>query len=330
MAAGVGAGLAGLTRYAGVFVAVAGAAALLVPVRALNRRRVGQAAAILTLGIAPVAWWLVTTSRSTGGTPGGERGDATVGLLRLVATVADGIAAWVVPPPIPVAVRTAVAGAAVVLLVVLALRARRGAVAPYREALATVTPLALFVPVYVAGFAAAAYVVFLPPLEGRLLAPLVVPVILVGFVVLDALLSTSNRAATRLLTAGVGGLVLSQAALAALLVVPSTQRRVSVFEGPDWTGSQLMAQVEAHPDAYTNAPWAVYYQTGRLLQPLTRPDRDAGDLLEVLAGGREATVVWFDNPSVASLASLREEFHVDPVLLVDDGGVYRVSAKPAA
>lgn len=330
VAAGVAAGLAGLTRYAGMLVVVAGAAALVLPLRAVTRRRVGQVAAFVALGAAPLALWLVSTSRSAGRPPGGVREGSTAGLLHLVATMVDGVAAWVLPRPVPFAVRMAVAGAAGVLVAGIAVRAWRSGAGRSMPHLAAVTPLAVFVPVYAAGILAAAYLTELNPPEGRLLAPIVVPVILVGLVVLDAALSTSSPRETRVLTAGLGGLVLSQAVLAGLLVAPGIQRRVSVFEGPEWTGSQLMAQVEARPDAYTNAPWAVYYQTGRLLQPLTRPDRDAGGLSEQLAGGRSLTAVWFENPALASLASLREAFAVDAVHLVADGGVYRISAKPPA
>lgn len=330
--AGVCAGLAGLTRYAGVLVVVAGAMALVVPLRAVTRRRVGQAVVFVALGTGPLAWWLVGTSRSTGEPIAGDRPESTAGLLGLVRTVADGLAAWFVPPPAPVALRVGLVGAAVVFVVWVARRARRASGERLSARLRAVVPLALFLPVYVAGIVAATYITYLTPPEGRLLAPLVVPALVVGFVVLDAALSAPDRLAARALSGGVVGLVVCQAALAVVLVAPGIQRRVSVFEGPDWTKSQLMAQVDAQAfgsEAYTNAPWAVYYQTGRRLQPLTRPDRDAGDVLDVVAGGGEATAVWFDNPSVASLASLREEFHVDPVLVVGDGGVYRISAKPA-
>lgn len=322
--AGVCAGLAALTRYAGVLLVLAGALALLLPLRALSRRRVAVTLAFLVLGAGPLALWLAHTARE-GEPPGGERAGAEASVGELTETAGGTVTRWFLPPAGPAAARAAFVVVALAGVAWTAARAPQRGPGPGAGSLRPAFLLTLFAGIYVGGLTVAEVVTRLNPPDDRLLAPVAIPLAIVGLLAVDVALGDRRRAVTRVVTAGVCSLLLYHVLVAGYSMTTAGQMRFAAIEGPRWTESTVLAHLDAvvgDEAVYTNAGSAVRYHTGRIfdgIRELKSADDEA--LVET-----PATVVWFGRETDPAFVAIGRRYHLDPIVVAADGGIYRISA----
>jgi hypothetical protein len=256
------AGAVAVTRYIGLAVILAGAAAL-----ALfgGRGRWKSAVAFTVIALAPLATWLTWVSgvegRATNRTAVLHPPDLDYVLGGLRAA-----SAWVVPEDVPWAARAALAGAVAVLVVVAAVRRRRS---ERLEGADVGLPrvLALFALAYLGALVADRWLFDVTGrLDARFLLPLHVVAIALALRVLTPVEGELSRAARLGLSAVVG---LQLAAGSFWLYDAATHARVRPggFTAPAWRQSPVIEQVrQLPPDAalFTNQVDALHFHTGRV------------------------------------------------------------------
>ncbi len=346
--AGAAAGLAALTRYIGVVLIPVGGWIALADRRLPRRRRLEGAAAFGLIALLPVGAWLVR-NRALTGMLTGERGASTVSLGENLIAVANVLSIWASP---------LLLGLMVLLLVVLIRRLiRRPASAKWRAmtnlglsslrsdpALAgAASLLLLFVLIYLAFIVIWRSVNGFDPIDSRLLSPLYVPLIFLIAMLTAALWAGWPRRRAVAGLALVASVWVLLSLLGTVVTVYSAQRRVvfGAYGGPEWTESPLAAVLRREPPRgpiYSNAPDAVYYLTGlfaresprRVLYATTTPTYDLELLDAVLASEGEVALVWFSHDERdfrVALDDLAAYYRLEPIVEVEDGGVYRLSAR---
>lgn len=330
--------LACLTRYAGVALVVAGAAAILRFEGAAGRRR---ALAFAAGGAAPLALWLAAVGRPN------RRVSLHLFDAGYWTNGVDAVSKWVAPAFLPWPVRVVVAAAAAVGL----WRAAR----PRLRLVAARRPPADALP-FVAGAFAAAYLVLLVGdrlllddsgrLDGRFLLPLrPLAVLVLAPVVHRAVTGRARR--TVVVVAGAGLLALHTVQALAWTVTgmgdDSLGRRNLTARA--WTQSEVLATVAALPPSvpvYTDGPDAVFLLTGRRTESLPRHhdlltgearpgyERELATMADRLRrdGG---VVVWFSpfafrSGFLPTPADVEREVPLTPVQRDEVGVLYRPSS----
>lgn len=326
--------LACLTRYAGVALIVAGAAAILRFEGTAGRRR---ALAFAAGGAAPLALWLAAVGRPN------RRVSLHLFDAGYWTNGVDAVSKWVAPAFLPWPVRVVVAAAAAVGL----WRAAR----PHLRLVAARRPPADALP-FVAGAFAAAYLALLVGdrlllddsgrLDGRFLLPLRPLAVLVLAPVVHR--AVAGRARRAVVVAGAGLLALHTVQALAWAVTgigdDSLGRRNLTARA--WTDSAVLATVAALPPSvpvYTDGPDAVFLLTGRrteslprhhdLLSGEARPsyERELATMADRLR--RDAgVVVWFSpfafrSGFLPTPADVERQVPLTPVQRDDVGIVYR-------
>lgn len=320
--ASVLAALAVLTRYAGLFLVISCALALLVSPGPFLRRRLP--AVVMFLGIAsiPTLLWL-SRNVHVDETVAGERATSVIGPDSLIRTMAGTLTRWVLPRALPIPVRASVVLAVVAALAILAYRAN-GSVFSMFSRSPLLAPV-LFLPIYSAGVIMASSVTKLIRPYDRLLSPLYVPGLLVGLVLLDAVLKRGSRTTTAATAAGLALLIVYNLAAIGHMTTPAFQADAARFAGPRWSNSALMSYVKGHAFAeatFTNESQAVYYSTEKYL-PAVPDDALEGEHASFDDSGGSATIVWFDTKRSGTLEDLTRTMVLDPLEVFQDGAVYR-------
>jgi hypothetical protein len=267
------AGLACLTRYLGVTLAVSGALTLVV------RRRPLQALSYAALSVAPLGLWLLR-NRSVAGTFTGRRGAGGEGVLEPVRQALDTLGGWLVPMD----GRAAHLGALVLAAVVLAWALRGGM---GRAAL----PWLAFVGVYLVVMVALAATVSFDPLGDRLLAP-VVPALAVLAARSPAAVPVPGKAAPAvalaILLVAAPALVTARSVAYAALVTKGRGYRAARWRELD--AVRLARQVQG--TLYSDAADVLFLDSGRPVRYLPEASAPVEELYR-----RSPTIVLTGQPT---------------------------------
>jgi Dolichyl-phosphate-mannose-protein mannosyltransferase len=256
LAAGAAAGIAALTRYTGLALLATGALALAIWTPRPTARRLRDAAVFLGMGSLPLVAWHVRGLLV--GAPGRPLGMHPITPAQL-RTGLDTISAWLLPETIPAGVRVFVAAVA---LAALGLLWRRLTVTQAGQALTRV--VGLFVLCYLALLLATITFVYTNvPLDARLLVPLLVSAILVGWRLPDS--AAPGTPARRGLLAACWALVILAGVRAGAWVAAAEVEDLG-YASRAWRQSAIVEAVRALPGdvlIVSNAPDAIYVLTGR-------------------------------------------------------------------
>ncbi|WP_456427417.1 ArnT family glycosyltransferase, partial [Rhodocaloribacter sp.] len=318
-----------LDRYAGAALLLTGAAFLLMRRAWPLRRRLGRA---LVFGVAsglPLALWLLRNERATGTLTGVRGGMGPQPLPDVLAESARPVSAWLMPPAMP---GWAQAAALVVpaLLIAAGFRSRSGE-RPARVRVRLRVALG-FTLVYAAFVTAAGAAGLSDAPNGRLLAPLYVPLVFMAALGLEAVFAAMRRAGRRrpaLVLAVCAGLWLAYPlASTATYVYVRAKLGGGGYHTEAWQASAMVRWLKTHPPegvVYSNLPAAAYLFTRRYAR--------AWPHAETPEPG--AVVLWFDDvdravTSVeAALAEIRARLKPGSGSGTDTAGPAYVPADPS-
>lgn len=336
------AGLAWLTRYAGIALILTGGVILLTRRGAGLSRRMRDASLFAFISMIQSAPWLARNYLQSHQVMG-HRLMPEATFAASMYHLADTISSWLVPVRFPSGVKVFTLGVAVLF----ACYASRHIVNENRRrtrgALPGSAPLAVwfvFPLVYVVLLIATSltWVATEEP-NNRYLAPLYIPLALGLALLLDRDNTPTQRPGWKRAVVYVLFLWL-------LYPVTYSVRRAWVYatSGPGefstraWRESDLMRYLGQHPlgaSGFTNEPYAVYLLTRQALgeSPTQRwfrsvesPDYPSQMDLELRAG-RSVSLVWFQRSTredLFSLDELRKRYRLEAVASLDDGVVYVV------
>ena len=336
------AALACLTRYVGYTVVAAGVLVLLWNPRRRFAERLASAVIWLLISVLPIAGWL-TRNYLVSGTLAGTRGAARRSLVEGATYAVEQLSVWVLPRVMTPPHRVIGLGAAALVLALLlgALCRRR------RDAAQTVVLLAVFVVVYLVGLVSSAAVVGFGYVSWRLLAPVYVPLVLLGMLAAHGVgeLFTGRilRGIARVLMIVVVGAWLAYpVARTASFTHKFLVEGTGGFAAKAWKDSATIGYLKAHAEQgliHSNSPEAVYYFLERqaMLGPRatfpssTTPTRDLDAFRILLVKHRTTRYVWFRayafRKYLCTLDDLRAEYDVSVETELADGIVYRIRAR---
>ena len=338
LAAGALAGLAAMTRYAGLALAPVVVAAAIAG-RRRGRRALLPAVVVATEAMLPPALW-IARNLAVSGTATGTRYPSAEALPDVAHDTALALSRWAVPLAVGDRPRLLATVGTLAALAAGAWWASRRADADWRRPAALITGFSVL---YLAYLVAAATWTALDPIDERLISPLVPPLVVLAFVGLAAAAHTwgvflgPRAAAAGLMAAVVWVALLGRDSL--VLVRRTEERGIGGYEAARWRESPLLAALrEEAPGGtlYSNDPFAVWYWTGReaQLSPRDYPYRSPETRVDDLPGLRSALaegpvyLVWFEGVPrdfLLSFAMLEAILEVEPRLRTLDGAVYRIT-----
>lgn len=335
-----------MLRYAGLALVLVGAVVVLAawfPSGA--RRAVGYGAAFAAISLAVPAVWMARNLVVGSGLLG-HREPPPRGLLTntndAIKTASAFLASERVPSPVRVLGLVAVL--ALTGYVVWAVRGQRGAnpTSPY-----ALVPIVSFLVIYGGSVIVSASITSLDRLDNRLLAPLLVPlVVLVAFTAdrLPGLVPIEHRRMADLAVAMVLTLWLLVSFARTVDLAAQRGRDGVGYAASRWQDSPLVTAITRTPQRrllYSNDPYAVYSLTGR--EPVyASPSR--GDVRSVEHAGDVSTLVqracaghvllaWFARPDTTSdrlsLSELRRLVVLERIATTNDGLLFAVTPKRA-
>jgi hypothetical protein len=344
---GLCAGMAYLTRYAGVTLILTGLAVVLWSHRLALAMQIRRAASFCFLALLPISFWFARNMLLSS-TFTGERVSSRVPFTHSVHLAANIITKWLLPASLPLALRIGLVGILLTLLlgaVVITLYSHnRGLVSTnFRQ----ITPMGLFVGIYTAFLLLSVTLTALSPVDNRYLSPIYVPLVLISIFGISKLHLIAPQASRQLLLRRI--ILLG---LALWLIYPAHNVIGAVqwyraagaggFRTNEWMNSELIGYLRAHQmqgAVYTNESAAVYGLTGQVFRESPRKYHyessistdDLARFQNVLQTGSYAYLVWFkgdwwrsylyDTPDLAEL------YHLDPLVTTADGTIYRVTLK---
>ncbi len=358
VAAGLLAALASLTRYIGVTVTATGCLLFLLGSRQAVRKRLVACLLFGAVAGLPLAAWLVR-NWAVGGTLAGRRFPSNVGLMENVSRAGRGMARFLLPAGKAEALPGmvwfgAMAGGALALAILAAYcrRRREGAHGPGPAA-----SLLTFCAVYGGSLLASATLVALTSIEGRYIAPLYVPGVLLVFFALDEAvpLARQGTAGGSRFPGGLSGAVVLAALLATVAwggvygvwcvgrVATCMRKGAGGFLTAQWDESGtigFLRRSEVPLPIYSNVPEAIGIWTGKKAVLTPRETvlgsdmrSDPGEVTEFMAGAADsggATLVWFDSywrQNLYDLDALRRFVELERVARFPDATVYRMTAR---
>jgi len=332
---------ASLIRYIGVALAPSAVGSLLIAPRRTRSRGTRLAAASVTgalMAVAPTAW--VVRNLATSGTAFGGREAPNVPMTEQLRRTGGEIGSWVAPRYLPAGLRLAGIGLAVAAAGGLALAARRRWNAD-RARRRSLVPLALFSLSYLVLLEGSAATTQIDPLGPRLLSPLFVPAVVLGFAMLDRASGTGlqgRRIARNAFTLGV-------VCWSALTVVAGGTLATELASGDDyssaaWRGSALAMHLRQSPSAgplFSNRPDAVWATTrldARCLPPQLGKDLcigtsgDPDDLRALESSRAGAEFAWFAAQGGPAAPVQRGRIRFRLVAREADGALYALDFVP--
>jgi hypothetical protein len=345
--------LAALARYAGVSLAVSGALLLFADRARPRRQRALRAVLFLAASTAPLALWVARNAQETGSWFG-ARPEAGYSAWEASGIVLAALGALLFSPLLPAVARgalTAIVGVTVVVVFASTVRSHRPSGS--RVALSAV---AVVVP-YLAMLVFSTATVAVDRANDRLLAPIALPLIGIGFAAAAAAAGGHWRSAEWSLRWR-AVLVLMLVAVWLPLHAARTlyhahrawTRGIPGYTDIDWRGSEIARELPRTPLAgvgYSNAPDAYFYFTGhearlspRRSEYYTHESLVTGEVEAFpdsgrahARSGRDTRLVWFlasPRGFIAPPAELSQGVDLRPEWTSGDGVVYRVTVPRGA
>lgn len=256
-----------LDRYAGAALLLTGAAFLLAHRAWPLHRRLGRAMLFGAASGLPLALWLLRNVRATGTLTGPRGGMGPQPLADVLVGSARTLAGWLLPPAAPAWGQAAALGG--LALLVAAAFLLRGGARPARVRLRLRVALG-FTLVYAAFVTAAGAAGLSDAPNGRLLAPLLVPLVFMAAHGLEAALAAMRRAGWRRLAqvlAVCAGLWLAWPLTStAAYVYVRAKIGGGGYHTEAWQASAMVRWLKTHPPegvVYSNLPAAAYLFTRR-------------------------------------------------------------------
>lgn len=326
------------TRYIGAAVAVTGAIVLAIGGRPLARRVRAARAALFGAIFAGAAGLVILRNVIVTSTAFGPREGDRIPLVRQLHLMMIEISSWLVPRGLAERPRLVVLGL-VVACVPLVARAVATGMRRRRSSAA----LVVFSAAYLILLEGAAVLTRIDPIDARLLAALFVPLLVLGFSLLDRLDErlTSTRAAP---VAGALAVLAAAWAVAGADNGIAYARSVRVagagYANARWRESALARSLRTTVDSqrivYTDAPaevWAATRRRARCLPPqlvsfCTGLRGDPHDLKRLFADHRGVEVAWFHYPGAPPRPVVQGvAFTVRRLAEKPDGAVYLLAPR---
>ena len=352
------AALSCLTRYVGVANILAGA---LVIVWSVKRRpeKAKSAGLFVTVATIPLLLWLARNIL-VGGSLTGDRPPSPYPLVLNLQLAADCIALWFVPGAVHPSARVTLVVAAAIGCVFALVRMARHPAFPSSSRvvlLGSVILAHLFVLIAATTLFASDHI------NTRFVMPLYVPLVIVIALTMSWLVQRSHSSRP-FVFAVLAIWMFVQAFTATRSILTREQNGVGGFATRDWHESKVMEFVQKHPNslstnAYSNADFAVFYRTGRLVNLLpdrvnprwsedypreALADRPTIDDVRALVDDpdRSVTLIWFDAATQNQgyeaiylfnqyeLEDIVALFRTVPKYEAEDGGVYQLKARSSS
>lgn len=311
----VTAAVAGLTRYAGVTLAVSGAIIILLLSRNGNvRRRITVAIAFGVFALLPL-FGFVLRNQIVHGTFTGRRGESVFSLADNLRSAMDTSFSWILPMGLagsrPMFILLGMF-IGIAVLFPLFEKVKRGSGQSW-TVLANILsrrfmPLYLFAVVYTVFIVVTATVTNMDRLGGRLLLPLFIPFVVIVIGATRSLVSVISGALPVRVGAPVAVFLVAIIALphfaASHEVIETFMDGKMTFLSQRWQGSETIAALKAKwrgQGVYSNEPEALYIVTGIEVKPVpskvlynsSRPKTPIGELRGAWPAEGKAFVVWF-------------------------------------
>jgi Dolichyl-phosphate-mannose-protein mannosyltransferase len=328
--AGVLAGVAFLFRYPGLVLVGFGMVTLaLGALRSGSRRRTGVLATYAGIAVLPVAVWFShnlangALLSAVSGSPLEDRTASGIGLAANLWQAIQTVGSWLAPR-----------GSVVALVIVVGVGAwLAGRSHPERAAAgsSSVALLMWFSVTYLAFIVLGASLTKVDVIDDRLLAPVVVPLLVVLLVSVESLLAkTSDR--SRL----VGAALIAALLVWTLYPAGTWLSRLETatdgvgFAAERWQESETVAALavlSGGAPVYSNWPDAVYYVGG--VQPVAFGPSDGAGVADLVDEARCTGGVWYaqlfyDRPTLMDPAELGPQLQLQVHDRENDGLVYRV------
>jgi 4-amino-4-deoxy-L-arabinose transferase-like glycosyltransferase len=345
------AALAALQRYIGIAVIAAGVLGIVLLARDLPlSTRLRHAAVFAVVSAAPLGLWLLRNYALVGELTGGGWDFKA----HAIQSAPDYFVSWLWPeagvkitadPGLGAFLAVGSISLMGLCAVVLSCWQRNGKLTPQLLATTPPVPAALLITVYMATFAYLAEHIYVH-VNDRTLAPVAVFFLLLLFAIADGLNGLLNQWKRY---AGVGMIAL----MALFLVRPvnrlarevnllSTYDGAMIYNNRAWQQSRLMAWLRSNPmqgNLYSNARYSVAIQTD--LYPHQAPETVDDWEDETLDPDQPTYLIWFRDvgefdcdDSVPScyntdydMAALLAKFNLEPLVEMDEGGVYVLRAR---
>lgn len=272
-AAAIVAGLAYLTRYAGLSVVAAGVLGLLVYSSRSFWRRVGRAAAFSAGSLLVVLPWLVRNLQVAGSLTNRNPIFHPIPMER-IRQAGRTIAGWVLPTAVPLELRAIISGLLVLGLLVIALVNVRSALLRAGRPQGRAILLGIFgIFIVCYGLLVVTSLSFLDAstrLNDRILSPLYLSLVVIGFLGLDRLRWQGGTDWARVLVILIGLVLIGYSYPQRMVTVLETSRaRGFGFNSRYWTNSQLVEAVQGIAPGvpvYSNEAFPLSFHTGRPVQ----------------------------------------------------------------
>ena len=350
--AGGTAGLAGLTRYAGAALGLAGIGLIFLFAGATSfRGRLGRAAGYGAVALGPLALWMIRNVLVAGSATTRQ-----IGFHRLYSVhflpAWETAARWILPNDTYSPLRAALLGLLLVCLllgVARSVRTFRGQAAEASGSGLLPMCLAAFLACYGAFlFFSKFFVDPLFPLDDRILSPAQAAIVMLVVLVAHGELERAGRAEPSSLRRRMASTaqVLIVGLLAAQLGLGARQSAVWAtmahkeglgFNSRSWQHSPLVAfvdQLPAEAVVHSNADDGLHYITERPVWQLPvptggTPRPDWVELILARSVGKRSYVVYFDAVTwreTVTLDDIRENFQFEKIIRPEEGSVLQISA----
>lgn len=348
--AGVFTALACLTRYAGVSLIITGALLLVLERRKSSLSRwIKRLFVFSTIAIVPLCLWLVRNYLISGGLTG-DRSASNRSLTTNIGLTVDIITNWALPSRIPITLRAAIVGFLLIALISTIIFAHRRNIVQIDSRLyKQLLPILLFIPLYSAFLITSVSITNLSPIDNRYLAPIYVPVVLLGIFFLNEI--------RHIITLSVSGQVVKYAfllALVAWLIYPVRNvtglvrwyytNGVEGFHSAEWVNSEVIAYLKNHTlqgSVYTNEREAIYVLTGNLFKGSPRQYKyesstPVDDLLyfeEAIKQHGHVYLIMFHGDwwrqYLYDVEFYKSKYQLNEIMTGQDGEIYRVELPTA-
>jgi hypothetical protein len=341
------AALASLTRYIGVTVILTGLLALLLFNRNISTiTKLLRATLFTFISLFPLTAWVIR-NYAVASTLVGERGSSPYTLMQELYFTLNTVTKWFLPPIIPAILRILL----IVLLcvsgiVIFQVLSRWNQSSWSSTNSLRIMPLVYFVLLYTSGLIASATRIAFDPINHRLLAPIYVPVMLLGLFTIDNIKQSfsrmhfSKQTLNVCLHVGFGLWLVYPFLYSGNLVINSIRNGAGGYSSRAWMNSELISYLKQYPlhgSIYSNAPHAIYILTGMSARPspskhsrdhsLISPADDFQQLEKSVASGNDTYVVWCENEPLLSfynIQELRSVFDLESVVKTADGAIYLI------
>ena len=196
---GVFAGLACMTRYAGVTVILAGLAVVALKPAIPKARRLRLGVLFLLISASPLAGWLLR-NYLTASSWTGPRGPSSSSILQNVGLFLDTVTVWFLPPQVPLVGRCLLLLILALVVAVLAFGSVGSRRYRDRQSDASWVPFTLFLIIYIGFIIGAASLTSFDPINSRLLSPMFAPLVVVLLHAIERIHEYSTTGANRLLS----------------------------------------------------------------------------------------------------------------------------------